>query len=228
MFWVSFFRFTISKHQKIVYDFIDKFDSLKGKYLFAIGTYGFTPSKALEKLDAEVSKKEGKLSSGFLIQMPKSGFGKKLDKSEEEVLFGKWEKRIEEIAGIIEGKKIVRFNRINTFVRLILKGVIFEELSVMLPLLCYVMKHGWNSLSFKTDENCNSCGLCAKICPVGNIEIINGKPVWGDNCAGCLGCFHWCPEEAIQTGEFKGIKNRYHHPKVSVGDMINQRSHSQR
>lgn len=208
----------------IMYDFVRKFDSLQSKYLFAIGTYGFTPSKALDKFDIEIGKKQGKLSSGFLIQMPKSGFGKKLDKEEEEELFKKWDKRIEEIAGIIEEKKIVKFDKLNAFVHLILKGVIFQEFSAMIPLLWFVLRHGWVALTFKTNDDCSGCGLCVKVCPVGNIELINGKPVWGDNCASCFGCLHWCPKEAIVTGEFAGIGKRYHHPKVSFKNMMNQRN----
>ena len=52
---------------------------------------------------------------------------------------------------------------------------------------------------FKVDaKNCTACGVCAKLCPTGNItEDQNGRPVWGRDCLLCLTCELKCPEEAI-------------------------------
>jgi len=47
-------------------------------------------------------------------------------------------------------------------------------------------------------EKCNSCGVCMKVCPVGNIRADKtGKPVWGRNCTLCFYCDMKCPQEAI-------------------------------
>lgn len=47
-------------------------------------------------------------------------------------------------------------------------------------------------------EKCNSCGVCMKVCPVGNIKADkSGKPVWGRNCIMCFYCDMKCPREAI-------------------------------
>lgn len=32
---------------------------------------------------------------------------------------------------------------------------------------------------FHVDEGCVSCGICRKSCPVGNIRMVDGRPVWG-------------------------------------------------
>jgi len=210
------------KAPKIMYEFVDKFNSLENKYLFAVATYGFTPQKTLEKFDEEVRKRQGKLASGFLAQMPKSGFGKKLNAKEEKEIFDIWDKRVDSICDVIKDKKEIKFDRINSFVHLILKGVLFKELAVFLPLIWYVMRHGWESLALNTDDKCNGCGVCVKICPTGNIKLVDGKPQWEDNCASCLGCLHWCPQEAVQTGGYGHKIKRYHHPDVSVSDMVNQ------
>ncbi|MBA4347805.1 MAG: (4Fe-4S)-binding protein, partial [Clostridiales bacterium] len=40
---------------------------------------------------------------------------------------------------------------------------------------------------FIADQNCNGCGLCARICPIGAIEMKNDRPVWvKKQCTQCL------------------------------------------
>ena len=51
---------------------------------------------------------------------------------------------------------------------------------------------------FIVTDACTSCGICYRMCPSGNITMVEGKPLFGDNCEGCLGCYHRCPADAIQ------------------------------
>ncbi|MCE5249644.1 EFR1 family ferrodoxin [bacterium] len=74
--------------------------------------------------------------------------------------------------------------------------------------------------SFHADEKCNSCGICAKVCPAENIEIAEGKPRWLHRCEQCLACIQWCPREAIQYGKKTAMYKRYHHPEVALGDIL--------
>lgn len=58
---------------------------------------------------------------------------------------------------------------------------------------------------------CNRCGKCARVCPVGNIEIgHDGAPRWKGKCAMCLSCIHRCPKRAIEYGKVSRSKGRYH------------------
>ncbi len=59
---------------------------------------------------------------------------------------------------------------------------------------------------FKVDEKCNSCSYCAKICPVGNITMKNGKPEFGNHCELCMRCLNFCPQESIQVWSSKKHK----------------------
>lgn len=57
----------------------------------------------------------------------------------------------------------------------------------------------------RANVNCNSCGWCAKNCPVNNIEMINSAPSFGENCILCLKCIYSCPKKAIEAGTLKFI-----------------------
>jgi Pyruvate/2-oxoacid:ferredoxin oxidoreductase delta subunit len=78
--------------------------------------------------------------------------------------------------------------------------------------------------NFWVDDKCNSCGVCSKVCPAENIEMVDNKPAWLHQCEQCLACIQWCPQEAIQYGK-KTVKYlRYHHPEVVLKDMLEQGS----
>lgn len=64
---------------------------------------------------------------------------------------------------------------------------------------------------FSVDQNCNGCGLCARICPIGAIKMETGHPVWlKKHCTQCLGCIHRCPQRAIQHGAATAKRGRYY------------------
>jgi ferredoxin len=81
--------------------------------------------------------------------------------------------------------------------------------------------------SFYADENCTGCGICEKICLSSKIHLENGKPVWDDSvqCTCCFACLHYCPEEALQIrGRKTAGKGRYHHPRITAGDIAAQKN----
>ena len=62
---------------------------------------------------------------------------------------------------------------------------------------------------FTVSNDCISCNKCALNCPLNNIELISGKPVWKGNCTHCMACIAYCPTEAI---EYKSTsKGRHRH-----------------
>ena len=73
--------------------------------------------------------------------------------------------------------------------------------------------------SFAAGESCNGCGVCAEVCPVENIRLIEGRPAWQHRCEFCLACFHWCSREAIASGALASPV-KYHHPEARLKDML--------
>jgi len=82
--------------------------------------------------------------------------------------------------------------------------------------------------SFWSDDKCNSCGVCATVCPCGNIKMnAAGRPVWQHQCEQCLACIQWCPQEAIQFGKRTVRFERYHHPDIFLRDMLERKTFTQ-
>lgn len=65
---------------------------------------------------------------------------------------------------------------------------------------------------FYATEDCISCGKCANVCPMNNIEISDGRPVWADNCTHCMSCICKCPADAIEYGKKSKGQPRYQCP----------------
>lgn len=67
-----------------------------------------------------------------------------------------------------------------------------------------------NDKKYYATNDCVGCGLCAKICPLANITIEDGEPVWHGNCTQCMACISSCPKNAIEYGRRSKGKRRYY------------------
>lgn len=63
----------------------------------------------------------------------------------------------------------------------------------------------------KPGTACNGCGICAALCPTGNIRIEAGKPVYGNKCVTCMKCLYGCPQKALSPryGKFIMLKEGF-------------------
>lgn len=71
---------------------------------------------------------------------------------------------------------------------------------------------------FYTTDACTGCGYCVKACPLSNIRLQNGKPVWGENCTHCMACICHCPQEAIEYKKKSHGQPRYTVEKTLKND----------
>ena len=83
------------------------------------------------------------------------------------------------------------------------------EYIMILPILNAYYKHFVRDEKFTVDETCIGCGLCARVCPLGNITMEGRKPRWNGNCTHCTACINRCPKAAIQYGRGTRKRGRY-------------------
>ncbi len=70
-------------------------------------------------------------------------------------------------------------------------------------------KYGIYPKKWYATSECIGCGSCASNCPMMNINMIDKKPIWGNNCCSCLACYHCCPQHAVQYGKQTQKKGQY-------------------
>ena len=64
--------------------------------------------------------------------------------------------------------------------------------------------------AFTASSACIGCGQCVKRCPMNNVTLKDGKPVWGKACTHCMACICYCPVSAIEYGKKSVGQPRYH------------------
>ena len=201
-------------------DLLEKIENIQQKYLFAVCTYGITPSHCLKYFAKRIRFYGGKLSGGFAVAMPHNVFdSNRINQKNLEELISSWKRRLSFITEYIDKRNQ---GRVET--SFIISGLLRKEIIRMIPLvknmITQVMMKGSESLSFTYNEDCNGCGICESICPVDNIQLIDHSPRWLDHCLGCLACMHWCPQHAVNMGNGEVSIKSYRHPEVVVTEMM--------
>lgn len=78
-----------------------------------------------------------------------------------------------------------------------------------------------NGAALKVTDACYGCGICAKVCPIGNLKIENGKSLRISNtCLFCLACIHACPGNAIRLKKEKNPQARYRNEHITLTDLV--------
>ncbi|MFX1256885.1 MAG: EFR1 family ferrodoxin [Promethearchaeota archaeon] len=199
---------------KIVYDFVNKIQLDTTNYLFAIITKGGDiDGVAFQQLERILGARSKTLSAMFSIKMPPNLYVIYSEEMQKELL-QKSIIKIEKVAEIIKknGKNLK-------------KEINKKEESQLEKRNKHFQKNvNANDKFFYVDENCNQCGICEKICPVNNLIIVEGVPQWQHECQQCVACINFCPEKSIQYGKITLEMQRYHHPEITVQDMITQKN----
>jgi ferredoxin len=72
---------------------------------------------------------------------------------------------------------------------------------------------------FSTADACTGCGTCVRACPVGNIALNKGKPMFAHRCERCMACMQFCPNRALFIKGKPMDKFQYHHPQIDLKDL---------
>ena len=198
-----------------VLKFTEELKSLQPQYMFALGVNAGAVANTLVQLKSVLKKKNLTLNSGFSIKMPSNyipwrGPG---TKEYQQQCFDTAGQKIEQIAVVIKNKETRPVEKGPLWQRIVFTAI-YHLATPNLPKM---------DRSFKADEKCNKCGICAKVCPAQNISLSDGKPVWNHKCEQCFACLEWCPQAAIQFGKNTVKYPRYHQPEIELRDMLNKR-----
>ena len=228
----------------IVQRFLAELTGIENKYIFAVCTHGGVPGSTIQSFSELIRRKGGALSAGFSIRMSISYstpdkiryalFHHDLpieidaDGRKRTFLFEKCEERICVIREIVRNQKTITLESPKIF-SLLLTSVLFR-LSRKMAVSRYRNLSGMKNDNFEhlvknadralmVGNECDGCGTCAKVCPVGNIILNNNRPEWQHNCENCHACFTWCPKAAIY-GDLVEYETEYHHPEIKLSDMF--------
>lgn len=175
----------------MVRDFIIKHSKLwKGKQVFCLVTMGaFSGDGA--GCTARLLKKYGAVILGGLhLRMPDSVCDSKLLKrplEQNRELVAAADRKIKtSVANIRNGK--YPQDGLSAFAHI--AGLLGQRLWF------YKKTQGYSD-QLKISSKCIGCGLCSKICPMGNIHMEQGRPIPDKKCTMCYRCISSCPQQAI-------------------------------
>lgn len=197
----------------LVSEFIESLPSGSPDYVFAVATCGGSPGSAMSITRRKLNKRGIGLDASLTLKMVENypPMGGAPGKEKQDAILDDAEEELDAIVEKTADGWHGSAGRNNFFFSLL--GRLVHPL--------FSRNVSRQAGKFRADDKCTSCGICVKVCPVRNIELKDdGVPVWSDRCQQCFACFHWCPEEAVQFGSRTEKQPRYHHPGVSLKDML--------
>ena len=209
---------------------LERWGDMKGKYVFAIATFGGAAGSSFQTMKGILEPKGVHLSATYGLHMPQNAFRKSWEDNDR--LLDKAKGRLDRIADDARSGR----TGIN-YPMFFMKPILILLHETFLPLY-YKGLRKYSNASLGTDydtlvhhsdksyasmEVCNGCGICARVCPVDNIVLEEDRPVWLNRCENCLACYDWCPRSAI-AGGISQKNYHYRNSRVVVADIFRQKS----
>ena len=192
---------------EIVLRFIQKLSlkGYKGQYLFFVCSCGDDTGLTQQVLTKALKSKRWECHAGFSVTMPNNY-----------VLLPGFDVDSKELERKKLAESIPSLKRVNTLIGR--REYVFSCHEGSMPFIkTRIINPLFNSFqmspkNFYATDACIGCKRCEKSCPVKNITIVGGKPVWGKDCTSCLACYHVCPQQAVQYGKRTKRKGQYFNP----------------
>lgn len=183
--------------------------TVKNPYIFAVTSCGGAPGGALGFVESLFAEKELSLAYGITIKSVANFIEKYNPRvSSSQVLAEQEKKAAVEAADRIMAGERTRKPKLSFLDKQFYKIYTKYKLD--------------KDTEFHADDSCTGCGVCTKVCPNQNIVLKNGRPEFQHHCEHCTACIHWCPQEALQWSNCTEKRNRYHHPEITLHDIVSE------
>lgn len=187
----------------VVRDFIGTLAEVESRYTYFVTTCGDDTGRLRQRVDKALAEKHLRLDSAWAVRMPNTyvclpGF----DVDPTNVCHTKLKAAPDRLREVIDGIRNRQKGRFDTLpgklprTKTYLLGTLFRRFLV-------------TDRRFRTNDRCTGCGLCSRVCPIGNIRMQRGRPAWQGGCTGCLSCYHHCPVHAIDYDGATKHKGQY-------------------
>jgi ferredoxin len=193
---------------RMVQEFISR-AKMKADYFFAIGTFGMMSGNPFKYVQREAKANGYQFDYTNCILMV-DNFLDNFDvkKEVEKIPKKKIDEKLQVILADIKERKKKEMPA----------GVITRVVTKMCEPLYKGIISGKTSDKFLVNDQCIKCGICAKVCPAGNIIVKDGVQ-FSQKCEGCYACIHMCPQNAIHIKNEKS-NERWINPEVSLKEII--------
>lgn len=190
---------------RIVQEWLENTKLVGNKEIYFVMTCGGNTGNAGKYLKKLCDKKKLNYRGCKTIRMPENYVAMFSSPTEEEALeiIRQAESVISEAAFMIKNNHAFLQETV-TFQDKVNSGIVN---TVFYPAFVHAKK-------FYATDACISCGKCSDVCPLKNIWLENGKPVWGKHCTHCMACICRCPSKAIEYGKHSRGLTRYVCPKI--------------
>lgn len=201
----------------VVRDFLGRLDAREVSYAFLVLTAGAYAGWAVPQARRLFRRAGRRLDAAFVVVMP-DNYIAEMDlpsPATQTRRLGRARRRVDRIAGDVAN----RTRRWGVGAAAPLGALAYAVMGRRFARTC-----ARRDERFVVTDSCTGCRICVRVCPVGNIDLVGGRPAWLHRCQQCYACIHACPETAIQIRRRPTAhRRRYRHPEVSLADLARQR-----
>jgi Fe-S-cluster-containing hydrogenase component 2 len=195
----------------LVKNLISRITMVNSEYIFAVANYAGNAGAALHQAEGLFKQNGVNLNFSASIKMPNNyiifSHPDKIEKAE---------KKINSAQTSINNAAVQIASKAQNKIKSTISGKLVT--TFVHPL--FTANIGKSDKAYFADDKCNHFAICKNLCPVDNIAIQEGKPVWQRKCEQCLACISWCPQKAIQFNKNSFSKDRYHNPKIGINELV--------
>lgn len=218
-----------------VVQFVEKLKVNKNAYIFAVAMPSIVLGFGLEKFASILEQKSCVLNYGRKVHSVANYSIVYPPFPSAKIVVPRTEKKLNKIAKEIKAKTFNKYKKAGFIVRSRYEKVMPQYKSLV----------PFADVPFTISAECVSCGLCSKVCPCKNIELVSKKPTFLHHCNNCMACVAFCPKRAIgykltdehieeinKSGakvpivKMMGLpakRKLYHNPYVSSADLTKDR-----